>query len=142
MAALLDVNMLVALLHGGHPHSEIATRWLETQVETGSVLVCRVTQMGALRILTKPSIMRENVLTPRSFWRGWELAMSDDRLRFEAEPPGLDAVWRTLTESLPEGSSAETDAYLAAFAISGGWTLCTLDRGFRRFPGLTAEYPE
>jgi len=49
------------------------------------------------------------------------------------EPVDLEARWRSLTAAFTSGQTAETDAYLAAFALT------TLDRGFRRFDGLDAE---
>lgn len=141
MPALIDVNVLVALLHAAHIHSEAATRWLDEQTDAGSVVLCRVVQMGALRILTRPSIMGADLLSPSQFWTAWEQVLDDERFRFEPEPAGLEAVWRRLTETLPERTCAETDAYLAAFAIAGGWSLCTFDRGFVRFPRLVTVYP-
>ena len=47
-------------------------------------------------------------------------------------------------ESILEGWASEdrfppgmwTDAYLAAFAVAGGWRLVSFDKGFTRFAGL------
>lgn len=55
MAFLADVNFLVALLHARHTASPIANAWLDEQDEPACVAVCRVAQMGALRVLTNPS---------------------------------------------------------------------------------------
>ena len=66
MASLIDVNVLVALFHGNHFHSERASDWIADQ-ESDTVLICRVAQMGALRILTKPSIMKDDVFSPTLF---------------------------------------------------------------------------
>lgn len=113
--------------------------WLETVGERESVLVCRVVQLGALRILTKPSIMREETLSAEELWNGWERVLADERFREEPEPAGLVTTWRAMTRRLPRNSCADTDAYLAAFAVAGGWTLCTFDKGFARYRQLQVQ---
>jgi uncharacterized protein len=95
--------------------------------------------MGALRLLTMPSAMREDVRTPAEFWTGWSVAMRDDRFAFVEEPPGLEATWIDLCRALPRGASGNTDTYLAAFARTGGYRFATFDGGFGRFPGLDVE---
>lgn len=139
MAALVDVNVLVALLHARHRHSVTAVRWLEGQRAPGSVLICRIAQMGALRILTQRAVMKEETLSAEEFWRGWDLMREDDRFWPAVEPKGFETAWRGITAAIRKGQCAETDAYLAAFARAGGWSLVTFDRGFRRFPGLRTE---
>lgn len=139
MAALVDVNVLIALLHARHRHGALASSWLDTCVDPGAIGICRIVQMGALRILTSRSAMREDVLTPAQFWRGWERMMSDGRFVMVAEAPELEPAWRAITESLPVGRIAETDTYLAAFAFAGDHTFVTFDRGFRIFRQLKLE---
>ncbi len=139
MAALVDINVLVALLHARHRHSSAAVRWLDGQRAAGSILICCVVQMGVLRILTQPSVMKEETLAPAEFWRGWDLMMGDDRFLQAKEPDGFEAAWRGVTAAIRRGQWAETDAYLAVFARAGEWSVVTFDRGFRRFPGLRVE---
>ncbi|MBI2058814.1 MAG: PIN domain-containing protein [Nitrospirae bacterium] len=140
MAALCDVNVLVALLHARHVHSARAVSWLSTQEETGSVLVCRVVQMGALRVLTNRSWLKEEVLSAEQFWTGWDKLLGDDRFAMLAEPELLEEAWRRVTVRIPKGQAVETDAYLAALALSTSHRVVTLDRGFRRFPDLQIEF--
>jgi len=52
MGALVDVNVLVALMHARHVHSAPAVNWVAVQEEPGAIAICRASQMGALRILT------------------------------------------------------------------------------------------
>lgn len=138
MGALLDVNVLVALLHARHRHSDRAVEWLDRQAPE-SVLICRTAQMGALRLLTQPAVMKEDVLSGEEFWWGWDSLMADERFTFVNEPEDFELIWRRATRMLPKGQSSETDAYFAAFAQSGGWTLVTFDRGFHRFPETQSE---
>jgi hypothetical protein len=141
MGALADVNVLVALMHARHVHSPRAVRWLAGQDEPGTVVVCRVCQMGALRILTHPSAMKDEVKSASEFWDGWQRLMEDERFALAREPAGLENAWRALGAALPKGTPAETDCYLAAFAIAGGHRLVSFDRGLRRFRGLSVVTP-
>lgn len=141
MGALVDVNVLVALMHARHVHSAPAVRWLARLDEPGAVAVCRVAQMGVLRILTNPSVMKDEVKSASEFWDGWERLIEDERFALVGEPAGLQNAWRTLTAALPRGKPAETDCYLAAFAIAGRRSLVSFDRGLRRFAGLDLKTP-
>ena len=136
MAALVDVNVLVALMHARHVHSAAAVRWLAGLEDSGAVAICRVSQMGVLRILTNPSAMKDEVKSASEFWAGWDRLIVDERFALVGEPAGLQDAWRTLTAGLPKGKPAETDCYLAAFAIAGGHSLVSFDRGLRRFEGI------
>lgn len=139
MPSLVDVNVLLAILHERHAFSAKAIAWLHEKDTTGEVQICRVVQMGVLRLLTRPSIMKDEVLSPTEFWEGWAKLMADDRFRMIEEPAELEAVWRDLTSELPRGQCAETDAYLASFAKSGGLKITTFDKGFQRYEGLDLE---
>jgi predicted nucleic acid-binding protein len=43
--------------------------------------------------------------------------------------------------TIPRGSTAETDAYLAAFALAADIDVATFDRGMTRFPGVRVIDP-
>ena len=49
------------------------------------------------------------------------------------ESPGVFALWRGLALADTVSPKEWMDAYLAAFAITGGLRLITLDGDFRRF---------
>jgi uncharacterized protein len=52
--------------------------------------------------------------------------------------------WHIFSKLLPRArarGSLIMDAHLAALAREHGATLCTNDRDFARFPGLSVEYP-
>ena len=53
MRALLDVNVLIALVDRSHEHHGIARRWLEDHIEEGWAS-CAITQNGCLRIMSQP----------------------------------------------------------------------------------------
>jgi uncharacterized protein len=47
------------------------------------------------------------------------------------EPSGLEPRFRTLTRLRNPAAKDWADSYLAAFAVSGGLTMVTFDRGLR-----------
>ncbi|MBK1703906.1 VapC toxin family PIN domain ribonuclease [Halochromatium glycolicum] len=54
MRALLDVNVLVALLDASHMHHGTAMRWLEREQAHGWAS-CPITQNGCIRIMSQPA---------------------------------------------------------------------------------------
>ncbi|HLX10994.1 MAG TPA: TA system VapC family ribonuclease toxin [Thermoanaerobaculia bacterium] len=142
MGYLADVNVLIALLHARHALSERALAWLDRQEQPGSICLCRVAQMGVLRILTNPAWLGLEAQSPAAVWDAWDFLLTDERFIRATEPVRLDSEWRLVTRDLPAGRSADTDSYFAAFARAGGYRLATFDRGFRLFRGLDAEIIE
>lgn len=136
MGFLADVNVLFALLYAGHSHAAQAAAWLEGARDVDRILLCRVAQMGVLRLLTHRQVMQDEVLSPQEAWTHWDSLGTDPRFGWVDEPPRLEGGWRRVTGDLPPGHRVETDSYLAAFALAGGHRLVTFDRGFRRFAGL------
>ena len=63
MRALLDVNVLVALLDGGHLHHDTATAWLARHERAGWSS-CPLTQNGCIRVLslTNYSLIAQEML--------------------------------------------------------------------------------
>ena len=53
MRALLDVNVLIALLDRDHEHHGVARLWLEDNMAYGWA-TCAITQNGCLRIMSQP----------------------------------------------------------------------------------------
>ena len=138
--SLPDVNVLLALVAAGHPHHRGALKWFESW-EIDSVGICRVTQVGLLRLLTNPKVLSSGAC---SIARAWEISneiLTDQRAFFEHEPSGLEAMWAAMMSQRSVGASSWTDAYLAAFARQCDYELVTFDRGFHRWPGLSAKVP-
>ncbi len=134
--SLCDVNVLVALVHDAHEHSRAANRWLGRVRRRGSILVCRVSQLGFLRLITSARIFGKHALAPHEAWAAYDTMVCDDRFAEIEEPDGLSTSWRELCATLQPGAVAGTDVYLAAFALVAKLEIVTLDRGFRRFSDL------
>lgn len=138
MRALLDVNVLIALLDGTHLHHLAATEWLAANVKNGWAS-CPVTQNGCVRILSLAAY--RNAQTP---------AAVADRLA-EATADKSHAFWADSVSVLETGrlrwdhvlsSRQITDVYLLALAVAKGGRLVTLDRGIalKAVPGATSRH--
>jgi toxin-antitoxin system PIN domain toxin len=125
MRALLDVNVLIALLDGSHIHYRLVTDWLARNLGKGWAS-CPVTQNGCIRILSQSGY-------PNSV----PAAQAAARLT-EATQHASHAFWADSISLLHPGrmmwdhvlsSRHVTDAYLLALAVEQGGRFVTLDRG-------------
>ena len=86
--------------------------------------------------------MGNAVLSGREAWKFVQCLFDDKRLIFVTEEASFESVWQRICEWTPQGSSAQTDIYLATFAIASNLTVVTFDSGFARFPDLKVEIPQ
>ncbi len=128
-----DVNVWVALAYEGHQHHAAANAWFGS-LHREAIYFCRFTQIGLLRLLTHPSVMREDVRSQTEAWEVYDSFLSDERVSFHAEvdPGQIESALRKLTYSSRSLSQQWPDAYLTAIARVSGLTLVTFDRGLRR----------
>jgi toxin-antitoxin system PIN domain toxin len=137
---LCDTNVWLALALSGHIHHTAASDWFETVAEPASVLFCRATQQAFLRLLTNTTVLAacgNPPLTNQQAWSVYEALLADDRVVFRAqEPAGLDLRWKEFAVRDTASPKLWMDAYLAAFALAGGYRLVTSDSAFRQFSGL------
>jgi hypothetical protein len=124
MRALLDVNVLIALLDAAHVHHGGARTWLEANIAEGWAS-CPITQNGCIRILSQaayPGAEPPAAVAARlagAVATRWHEFWADDLSLLDSGV--LD--WRQLL-----GSRQLTDAYLLALAVRRGGRLVTLDR--------------
>lgn len=123
MRALLDVNLLIALLDAGHIHHRRATGWLASEIGSGWAS-CPITQNGCLRILSQPA-----------YPGAQPVAAVASRLAEATEHPS-HAFWpddlslleaSTLDWSRVTGHRQVTDLYLLALAVRNGGRFVTFD---------------
>lgn len=125
MRALLDVNVLIALLDQAHPHHETALAWLKTNIKHGWAS-CPITQNGCVRIMSQAAypgarpvaqiIDRLNSALNHAshvFWPD-DAAITDAKL-FDA--------------TRIHSARQVTDAYLLGLAVRHGGRLATFDGG-------------
>jgi toxin-antitoxin system PIN domain toxin len=133
MKYLCDSNVFLALAVGQHVHHSLVAKWfLELEV-SDTAQFCRATQISFLRLLTQKIAPDYLPLKNAEAWEAHDRLMEDDVTGFEIEPAGVDMIWRQLSASQTPSPKVWMDAYLAAFAISGGMRLVTLDKDFRNY---------
>lgn len=135
-----DVNFWLALVSRRHAHNDVAVRWFG-RLGADEAVMCRVTQMGLLRLLTNARVMGNDAIGQNAAWDVYLRLMSDSRLRFLPEPAGLEAAWRRLTRRAQASPNTWTDAYLLAFAETSDLQVITFDQAFRRLAGERALPP-
>lgn len=124
MRALLDVNVLIALLDQGHVHHGPARAWLADHIGEGWAS-CPITQNGCIRIMSQPAYPAP--VAP---------AQVADRLRIATGTPhhafwpdDVDLVaFEGLRWTSILGPRQITDAYLLALAVRNGGRFVTFDR--------------
>jgi len=123
-AALLDVNVLIALLWPAHESHARAQRWFTQNAQQGWA-TCALTQLGFVRVTSNPGFSGRAV-SPRDALEVLRGTMSHPGHRFWTEDLGV-------TEALPQfgrrlmGHQQITDAYLVALAIHKKGRLVTFD---------------
>jgi toxin-antitoxin system PIN domain toxin len=137
---LVDSSLWVALALEPHLHHKVARRWLEGVEQARSVLFCRATQQSFLRLTTTSALMAPHGLAPLSneaAWGVYTALLADTRIWLQREEPeGLETRWQQFASRPSASPQLWMDAYLAAFAVAGGYRMVTTDRAFQQFPGL------
>jgi hypothetical protein len=132
---LLDIGVWLAAIWSGHIHHPPVAEWFDER--TDDLQLCRVTQMGLLRLLSNPAVMGPDAVPRATAWRIIDQLRADDRVRWAGEPIQLEQTWRAISARDDNSHKLWTDDYLAAFAQTAEMTLVTLDKSFeRRYPSI------
>lgn len=135
-ASLFDTNLWLAAVFQSHPLHNQASSALRASTSRTPAVFCRSTQQSFLRLLTTPALQAAygaESLTNSDAWVALDALLAMQQVQTREEPPGLNPLWRSLTERDSASPKIWMDAYLAAFAIAGGLRLATLDRDFKQF---------
>lgn len=133
-AALLDLNVLVALLWPDHEHHLAAIRWLKDRPASARWATCPLTQLGFIRIVSNPAFSKE-ALSPVN--AAMLLARNlDDNPNHEFWPDSLP-VPRVIQDfgGRLQGYRQVTDAYLLTLAAESKGVFATFDSGLRELAG-------
>ncbi len=136
MKLLSDVNVLLALAAECHARHAEVRRWWEGRPDDESVYICRPVQMALLRLMSSQAALGADAVSLPSAWALYAAMLASGRFSFTLEPPEFEATWEILCRPFERSPKVVMDAYLAAFACTGGFRLITLDRAFSQFPGL------
>lgn len=124
MRALLDVNVLIALLDAGHMHHTLAGEWLRREIEKGWAS-CPITQNGCLRIMSQPAY--PDALPVAQVAARLKDATLDPSHQFW--PADLNLLQEGIIHwSCILGHRQLTDAYLLALAVKNNARFVTFDR--------------
>ncbi len=135
---LADVGVWLAATWGRHVHHRVAKQWFDEQSD--DLILCRVTQMSLLRLISNPAIMGEDAVTRSEAWRIIDQIWSDNRVLWAEEPDHLEAVFRAISARDDGSHKLWTDDYLAAFAQASGASLATLDTKLKdRYPSVQID---
>lgn len=122
--ALLDVNLLVALLEFDHVDHARARAWFEREAAAGWAS-CAITQNGYVRVVSQPSFPNRTTAA-RAISR---LARATSAAAHEFWPCDRSLLDERLVDrSRVHGPNQLTDVYLLALAVSRGGRFATLDR--------------
>ena len=136
---LADSNVWLALALSKHGFHAVADAWLADRKPRETVLFCRSTQQSFLRLLTTHAVLAPYGIPPLSnqaAWSAYEGFLADERIAWVEEPRGLELHWKKWAGNSRASPKLWTDAYLAAFAMAGGYQLVTTDKAFKQFTGL------
>lgn len=124
MRALLDVNVLIALLDEAHVHHALARRWLSDHIDHGWAS-CPLTQLGCVRIMAHPAYPN----TQPTAVVAERLAAATREPHHEFWPASLNALAEdALSWDDVLTSRHATDVYLLALAVRQRGRFVTFDR--------------
>lgn len=131
-AALLDVNVLIALAWPQHVHHAAAHRWFAARGR-GAWATCALTQLAFVRISSNPKIIDAAVAPTAANAALVQIASLSGHQYWENLPPPAGAA--ALSSVAVAGHRQVTDAYLIALAVHHRGRLVTFDKAV---PALAA----
>ena len=127
-----DVNALLALTVKPHPHYDLAQGWFEAS-GAQEIVLCRLSQMSYLRLLTTRAAMGAETLTNEEAWRFLDRLGRSIALRYAAEPAALIRLFRERSQLRSASPKRWMDAYLSAFASESRLRLVTFDSSLAKY---------
>jgi toxin-antitoxin system PIN domain toxin len=138
---LVDANILLYAYDASSVHHAACKTWLEKALNDDEpVGLPWQTSLAFIRISTNPRAVRNPLATSDACAIVTALIERPGTVIVE---PG-DHFWLTFREVVDHArvtGPLVTDAVLAALAIENGATVCSTDRDFRRFAGLSLIDP-
>lgn len=143
-ACLLDSNVWLAAAFSEHPAHAVSRRVLCSASADEPALWCRATQQSFLRLASTPVITQAYGVPKTSngdAWAALQTFLALPQVDVIDEPPELARTWSQLGAIEQAAPKRWMDAYLAAFAITAGLPLISLDQDFHLFEreGLTLK---
>jgi len=127
MRALLDVNVVIALLDPDHAFHERAHGWWAAQAKSGWAS-CPIVENGVVRIMSHPGYTRGARFTPDDLISRLRTFATQTNHEFWPDDVSLRDGKIFAAERL-HSSRQLTDLYLLALAAAHGGRLATFDQG-------------
>jgi hypothetical protein len=127
MRALLDVNVIIALLDPDHVFHDRAHEWWAANAESGWAS-CPIAENGVVRIMSNPGYSEKIYLTPGELVSKLQIFVRKTDHEFWPDDISLREGKIFTTERI-HNSRQLTDFYLLALAAKHGGRLVTFDRG-------------
>jgi hypothetical protein len=133
---LVDANLLVYAYISSLSQHRPARAWLDSQLN-GNTIVGLPWQslLSFARLVTNPRIF-EHPVSIAVAWEQIEAWLDCPVVRVANPGERHRELLRDLIKTSVDRSNLIPDAHLAALAIENGFTLCSSDGDFARFPGL------
>lgn len=131
--ALLDVNVLIALLWPAHDHHDAAHEWFASRGKRSRWATCPLTEMGFVRIVSNPAFSPD-ALGPADALMLLEHNIGHPEHEFWPDDVGLVEAVGPLAARL-QGHRQLADAYLLGLALRRRGTLASFDGGLRALAG-------
>lgn len=135
-AALLDVNVLIALFDPAHPNFDEAHDWFGANRRRGWA-TCPMTINGFVRVLSNPAYPSFTATPAEAASRLQTLCAARDHEFWDDDASLLDA--RLFRPGFIRGHQQITDVYLLGLAVKRGATLVTFDRSIPSKAVIGAE---
>lgn len=136
--ALLDVNVMIALLDPSHVHHDAAHDWFAAlQAAAGAWATCPIVENGAVRVLSNPGYVGRRVPVRHAI-RAVAALTRQPGHAFWTDSVSLLNPSRVRAEGL-SGHRQVTDAFLLALVVAQDGTLVTFDRGLPTAAVVGAE---
>src|SRR5260370_31096918 len=135
MMLLADSNVWLALALSKHAFHPAVRAWFARRKPREVVLFCRSTQQSFLRLLTTSALLAPYgipALSNKTAWSSYAGFRADKRIAWVDEPPGLETHWKKLGRGKIPSPKLWMDAYLAAFALAGGYQIVNTVRSFEQ----------
>ena len=133
---LVDPNVWLAAVFTTHPLHQVAREAVQQATPAEPAVFCRATQLSFLRLTSTSTLLKAygaEGLTNRDALVALHALQALRQVNVREEPRGTLALWQAMSALDSASPKVWMDAYLAAFAISGGLRMLTLDQDFRIF---------
>jgi len=124
--ALLDINVLIALLDPDHVFHDRAHAWWKGHAKSGWAS-CPLTENGVVRIMSNPAYSRAAKFRPGDLIERLDLFASRSNHEFWPDDLSLRDTTAFARDRL-HASRAITDVYLLALAVKNHGSLATFDQ--------------